>query len=375
MAEQNIPQSAGDLLRILLNDKGWTQEELALITGRSRQTIMDILAGRTGVSPEMAIALSAAFGNQPADWLLLQYQSRLAQVQEDPAEIVKRVKLFEAAPIRDMQRRGWIAETKEISGLEEELKQFFETDEVDDDMGFPVATRRTIKLARLNKWERAWCFRARHLAKAVHTEAFREKWLDVAERELRRLAAYPKEAAKVSEILIATGIKFVVVEPLPRARIDGATFWLDESSPVIAMSLRFDRIDSFWFTLMHELSHVRHADALSVDTDLEDGMKTTAQEPEDESEKRANAESAASLLPPAELDSFIRRVGPLYSKPRIIQFAHRMKIHPGIIVGQLHHKAEIGPSSNREMLAKIRHAVVETALTDGWGRIAPSHLL
>ena len=305
----------------------------------------------------------------------MQYQSRLAQVQNDPGEIVKRVKLFEAAPIRDMQRRGWIPETKEIGGLESELKQFFETDEIDDDMGFPVATRRTIKLPRLNKAERAWCFRARHLAKAVHTEVFRESWLETTERELRRLAAYPKEATKVSEILIASGIRFVVVEPLPRARIDGATFWLDESTPVIAMSLRFDRIDSFWFTLMHELSHVRHADALSVDTDLEEGMKASGEKPEDESEKRANAESSASLLPPDELDSFIRRVGPLYSKPRIIQFAHRMKIHPGIIVGQLHHKAEIGPSSNREMLAKIRHAVVETALTDGWGRIAPSHLL
>ena len=68
------------------------------------------------------------------------------------------------------------------------------------------------------------------------------------------------------------------------------------------------------------------------------------------------------------MDSFIRRVGPLYSKQRIVQFAHRVKIHPGIIVGQLQNRDEIGYSANREMLTKVREVVAQTALTDGWGR-------
>jgi HTH-type transcriptional regulator/antitoxin HigA len=89
---------------------------------------------------------------------------------------------------------------------------------------------------------------------------------------------------------------------------------------------------------------------------------------EDESERRANDQAAAALIPRSEIESFIRRVGPLYSKTRIVQFAHRIKIHPGIIVGQLQHRKEIGYSANREMLVKIRETVVETALTDGWGR-------
>lgn len=375
MVEQPTLQSPGDLLRTLLAEKGWTHEELALITGRSRQAIHDILGGRSGVSPEMAVALATAFRNKPEDWLFLDSQYRLTQLEDDPSEIEKRVTLFEVAPIRDMQRRGWIAETKQLGELENELKVFFETDEIVDDLGFPVATKRTMRLPQLTKAERAWCYRARQLAKAMPAPKFQLERLDRVERELRRLAAWPKEASKVAEVLIANGIRFVVIEPLPKTRIDGVTFWLDTDSPVIAMSLRYDRVDNFWFTLMHECSHVRHGDAFAVDTDIEDSVRLSGPFPADDTEQRANAESAASLIPPNELESFIRRVGPLYSKARIIQFAHRMKIHPGIIVGQLQHKAEIGPSSNREMLVKIRNVVVETALTDGWGRIAPNELL
>src|SRR5262249_59975483 len=84
-------------------------------------------------------------------------------------------------------------------------------------------------------------------------------------------------------------------------------------------------------------------------------------------EQRANAEAANTLIPTSEMDSFIKRVGPLYSKERINQLANRLKIHPGIIVGQLQHRHEIGPAANREMLVKIRHFVTPVAVTDGWG--------
>lgn len=374
MTDTNPIQTPGTLLRSLLDERGWTQEELALITDCSRQSIHAILTGRSGVTAEMATALAAAFGNEPSEWLRLDMERQLSLVKDDASEVEKRVRLFELAPVRDMQRRGWIADTKELEELEDELKRFYEVSgSLDEDIGFPVRARRTVKLSNLNRAERAWCFRARYLARAVHVNKFNPTRLESTRKKLRALAAYAKEAYRAPQILAESGIRFVIVEPLPGARIDGAAFWLDDTSPVIAMSVRYDRVDNFWFTLMHELAHISNQDTLSVDNDIEDGIKGAAKS-EEADEKRANEEAAASLIPPQELDSFIRRVGPLYSKPRIIQFAHRVKIHPGIIVGQLFHKGEIGPSANREMLAKVRNVVIETALTDGWGRIIPPDL-
>src|SRR5262249_12099746 len=132
----------------------------------------------------------------------------------------------------------------------------------------------------------------------------------------------------------------------------------------------YDRVDAFWFTVMHELSHLRHEDALAVDMAI-------AEKPQrdDDVEERANAEASNALVPTADLKSFIQRVGPLYSKQRIIQFAHTLRIHPGIIIGQLQHLGEIGYHAHRDVLVKIRNIVIENALTDGWGKtISPGVL-
>lgn len=57
---------------------------------------------------------------------------------------------------------------------------------------------------------------------------------------LRMLMHVPQEVRHMSRALAEAGVRLVIVEPLPGGRIDGATFWLDESSSVVALSLRYD---------------------------------------------------------------------------------------------------------------------------------------
>jgi HTH-type transcriptional regulator/antitoxin HigA len=192
--------------------------------------------------------------------------------------------------------------------------------------------------------------------------------LTECEQRLRQLAAFPQEARNVAEAFNRFGIRFVVVEPLAGCKIDGATMWLDDQSPVIGVSLRFDRMDSFWFTVLHEFVHVKNGDALSVDSNLVGAEAFVT----DLSliEQRANTGASNILIPADKLESFIHRVSPLYSRDRINQFASRMKIHPSIVVGQLQHRAELGYHAMKEVtMTKIRDAVVATAVTDGWGQI------
>lgn len=365
-------ESPGQALRYLLEQNGWTQDEFAEISGTSRQTVAQLLADRSGVSPEMATVLSAASGMTAAYWLKLDSAYRLAQVKKAPVDVERRAKIYTLAPIRDMQKRGWIRDTKNLEEMEQDLKQFFGTPNLDSVPQFPVATRRfNAQLLHLTASQRAWCYRAKSLADALKVSGFRSdaETLRALTSKVRELAAYPKEGRHLPSVLAQYGVRFVVLESLPGAKIDGATFWLDEHSPVIAVSVRYDRIDNFWFTLMHELSHVRHGDALSVDIDIEtDEADPDARQRIDGTEQRANIEASAYLIPTSDLESFIRRVSPLYSRDRIIQFAHTMKIHPGIIIGQLQHRGELHSSANRELLSKIRGIITETALTDGWGK-------
>ena len=365
----------GEHLRDRLTQRGWTQDELALVTGRSRQQINDIIAGRRGITPEMAVALSAAFGTSPDYWLAMDSAHRLSEVTEAKEPIVERARLFDIAPIRDMQKRGWLPETKSTDELTEHLKAFFGVSSLDDDsLRTHVAMRRTQTEESLTPSQRAWCFRVRQMARLCLVADFRADNLDSCKRQLRKLAAYPQEAHKVSQCLADFGIRFVVVEPLAGTKVDGVAMWLDHSSPAIGMSLRYHRIDSFWHTLCHELSHVMHCDEAPLDSDLTDEMEGVTIV-KSEMEQRADKEAADTLVPLQELQSFILRVGPLYSKDRIVRFAHRIKIHPGIIVGQLQHRGEIGYRANREMLAKIRDYITSVALTDGWGSFISPEVL
>lgn len=50
-------------------------------------------------------------------------------------------------------------------------------------------------------------------------------------------------------------IHLVCLEPLPRTHLDGAALQLADGTPVIGLTLRYDRVDNFWFCLLHELAH------------------------------------------------------------------------------------------------------------------------
>lgn len=358
----------------MLDSKGWTQDDLAAVTGYSRQTINGIISGKSRVTPDMAVALGAAFKNAPAEWLQWDSEHQLSLVEVDPAAVERKAWLYDLAPIHDMQKRGWIRVVNASEELESELETFF-GGSLKSGIVLPVATHRSDPFVGLNTAERAWCFRAKQLAESVaYVAEFDASRMDAAEKKLRQLAAYPKEAERLFEILAYYGIRFVVVEPLPGARIDGAAFWIG-NSPVIAVSIRWDRIDAFWFTVLHEFMHIKNGDAYSADVNLvrEGDQGITVTVSEDAAEQRASDGASECLVPRAELDSFVRRMSPLYAAKSIVQFAHRIKMHPGIIIGQLQHRGELRYGSHRDHLVKVRKYVIDTAITDGWGlTISPS---
>ena len=369
---ENAPPSPGDKIKALLVERNLSQTDFAAITGLTRQTINSLITGRSGISPETAVILAAAFGNEASEWLRMDSEYRLAAVSVvDAKEVQKRAALMQIAPIREMQKRGWIRQTDSFEDLEAELSHFFETSDLNSGLSVAVAFRRNTMQSSDERSVRAWYYRARQLARLLQVPPFNEGKMDVLIRELRRIARYAKNTPHVPTVLAKYGIRFVIVEPLPSTRVDGAAFWLDEKSPVVAMSVRYDRVDSFWFTLMHEIMHIKHKDAASID----DGLFEESQGAEFDTnviEERANTQAAAALIEPAQLDSFIKRVAPLYSEQRINQFAHRLEIHPGIVVGQLQRRQELSYSTLRPLLVKVRDMALETALTDGWGKTLPS---
>jgi HTH-type transcriptional regulator/antitoxin HigA len=362
------PQTPGTAIRKLLQERNWTQADLAKILDRPIQTVNQIIQNTKSITPEMAVSLGAAFGTTAEKWMLLESNYRLSLTKTNPDPVQRRAKLYAYAPIKEMQKRQWIKASESLEEQEKSICKFFEVESTDVTPQIAVATRESLRFSELTAAQKTWCFRAKQIAKAIRVKQFDPAKNNILLSRLRSLATYPENARHVSELLAEFGIRFFIIEPLQSTRIDGAALWIDATSPVIIVSLRYDRLDAFWFTLMHELSHILHGDNSFDDELLGEGEQLPSIA-KDDIERRADNDAANYLIPAETLNSFILRVSPLYSKDRINQFANRVKIHPGIIVGQLQHRGEIGYSANREMLPKIREIVINSAVTDGWGRL------
>ena len=356
----------GEFIRDELEARGWTQDDLAQIMGRPQTAINLIINDKRGITPETAIELGGAFGTSPEFWLNLDSVYKLSKVSEPVpvAEIRQRAALFEASPVGDMEKRGWIRQTSSIIELKQELAMFYADVNVDN---FKVAARASTEQGQITPEQMAWCVRSLKLAKTIPAREYRPENMEACKKNLRELAAFPEGTARISEVLASFGIRFVVVEHLTGTKIDGAALWLGTGwdKPVIAVSVRYDRIDSFWHTLCHELSHIEHKDfGAVIDIDLLGNEKRNEQVIA--VEERADREAAATLIPTSKLESFILRKRPFFSKVSIIQFANANRVHPGIVAGQLHHRLN-NWKANREMLVKVRDIVTSRTLTDGWG--------
>lgn len=364
----------GELIREEIEARGWSQAELAEILGRPPRLVSELMSGKRAITPETAKGLGEAFNTGALFWMNLESSYRLAQLKKDGSNAVsRRAKLYEKAPVKEMMRRHWIQPTENIDVLEKSVLDFLRIKSLDEEPQLlRFAARKSTSYAQYSAAEQAWLFRVRQLADAVDVKPFSESGFASALERLKAMLRDPEETRMVPRILADAGVRFLVVEALPQTRIDGACMWLNEKSPVIAISLRFDRIDGFWHTVFHECDHVKHRDGLEsgamLDTDLV-GENAGGVADKTPMEKRADTFAAESSIPKGDLDNFILRVRPLFSKTKILGLAARLNVHPGIVVGQLQFRKAIPYSHSREMLAKVRDIVTESALTDGFGSI------
>jgi HTH-type transcriptional regulator / antitoxin HigA len=364
----------GEFIKEEIEARGWSQVELAEILGRPPRLISELIAGKRAITPETARGLGDAFGTGAQFWMNLESSYRLAQVESDSSNAVsRRAKLYAKAPVKEMMRRHWIEPTENIDVLQKRVLDFFHIESLEQEPQLlPHAARKSTSYASHTPAEQAWLSRAMQLAQAVNVKTFSEMAFAAALSSLKTLLRDPEGTRQVPPILAEAGVRFLTIETLPQTRIDGACLWLNENSPVIAMSLRFDRIDAFWHTLLHECAHLKYRhgieDGLMLDVNLV-GEDTENREEKSVAETQADEFASNFSIQKSELDNFIMRVRPLFSKTKIQGLAARLDVHPGIVVGQLQHRRAIPYSHNREMLTKVRHIVIEAALTDGFGNI------
>jgi len=110
----------------------------------------------------MAVSLAAAFGTKPEKWMQLELEYRLSLTRTNPNKIEKRARLYDYAPIKNMEKRGWIPCVTSNEEQEKVLCRFFEINSLNEEPQINVATRKPTGAQDLTAEQKAWCFRAKH---------------------------------------------------------------------------------------------------------------------------------------------------------------------------------------------------------------------
>lgn len=179
-------------------------------------------------------------------------------------------------------------------------------------------------------WRVAVLKKARHqkLATRYRKGAITEEWL----RDLVKLSRFEEGPRLAVEFLANIGIILVVEEHFKKTYLDGAAM-LNGDMPVIALTLRHDRVDNFWFALLHELIHVQKHLApshLFIADNLDDKNRSSQEE------READEGATEALIPAAEWDrSDVKRVP---SAKNASALADKLRIHPAIVAGRVRHE-------------------------------------
>ncbi|MCF6322974.1 MAG: hypothetical protein L3J89_01400 [Gammaproteobacteria bacterium] len=359
----------GSFIREELEAREWSQIDLAYILGCTVQSVNLLVNEKKGISPDMAKSLGMAFSVSPEFLNNLQKIYELSRADEPSKEIEKRAKL-QRYPLKLMSSRGWIEETDDVCLMEAQLSRFFEVESIDETPQLAHAAKATL-YSEMPVEQLVWLFRVRQIAKEIVVPEYSKKSVLNLVEKLKNLRNEPEQIRHVPRLLAECGIRFAVVEALPKSKIDGVCFWLDESSPVVGMTTLHDRIDNFWFVLRHELEHVirEHGKEHEI-IDIELGKE---KEFEDEDEKVANLAGANFCVNQEKMNSFYLRKAPYISDKDVIAFASLQEVHPGLVVGQIHNRTKKWHTF-RKHLVPIRGHIVKSAIVDGWGEVAPTEL-
>ena len=365
----SVELSPGQLVQAAMDRKGWSQSDVAFALGTTKAAINQIVSDKRAISHNMARSLGAALDISAEELATAQALWEVKRADEPDSNINARARILSRYPLRDMIKRGWIDPDDTTKPLEQQICNFFSVSSLDDVPHLSHSAKKT-SYDSIPPSQLAWLFRVRQIASEMVVDPYQPSALDGLLDELAEMKLDPTMVRRVPRVLSQAGIRFVVSECLPGSKIDGVCFWLDERSPVIGMSLRFDRIDNFWFVLMHEIAHVRNNHGKInpiVDIELQSpDLNVISLE-----ETLANEEAANFCVPTNKMENFFLRKKPFFPEREVIAFSKIVRTHPGLVVGQLQRRMD-RYDILRQHLVKVKDHLASSMMFDGWGDIIPT---
>ena len=301
----------------------------------SRAKVSEVLSGKRAITMPMARALHQHLGI-PAEVLLREPDVDL----DDPLADIN----WRRFPVKDMAKRGWIPAGRNLVKRAEAIMRGLIDRAGGPDVAGAALYRKNDHMranAKVDAYAlRAWCWQvlATGNENPPQTEYVPGSVTPDFLREIAQLSSFEGGPRLAREVLAKHGIALVSVPHLPRTYLDGAALQLRDGRPVVGLTLRYDRIDNFWFCLLHELAHVgRHLDNNQGNAFVDDQtLRGVEGRREDPREAQADEWATEALVPQAVWEASAARERP--TPMAVMNLAHALQVHPAIIAGKIRYE-------------------------------------
>jgi HTH-type transcriptional regulator/antitoxin HigA len=321
-------------IKFRMEQMGLNQQALIPFIG-SRSKVSEVLNGKRPLTLAMMRALHKGLGI-PADILLQEPDASFPETIPDLE--------WDKFPVVEMARKGWI---RQVSGIKERAEE--QTRQLIEQAGGLRAaeaclfrkSRGTRENSKNDNYAlKTWCLKAMAMANENPlTVLFKKGSVNSAFlRNVAKLSYFENGPILAKEYLEKHGIHLIILPHLSKTYLDGAAFILPNGNPVAALTLRYDRLDNFWFCLLHELAHIgQHLTAGSEEIIFDDhDLRGIQSVPEDDPEQEADKMAQEALIPNKSFKTI--DISGKIDPEHIKSLADKLKIHPAIIAGRIRYE-------------------------------------
>lgn len=342
---QNKIIHPGVKLDNMLNEIGLSQRDLASRIDVAHSLLNNILKGNRQINVHIAIALESAGFKKANYWLTEQMNYNLYQAENDE-EVKKKKKSIKIwnkmeslLPLSYFKRQGLgINSSDDIDKIYDiyGVKDFKSLKKRINDFN-PTYFRKSSKFAENKNNVIAWSVLAKHKAKFENVEKFLRSNEDLLIEELNMIFFKGKDVInKSKKTLNSYGIKFIILDKPSQTPVEGKSFMCGKN-PVIALTLKYKRLDNFAFTLFHEIGHVFEHLTNPKKPEYRKEEFFVNSSNTDIVEFEANTYASDNLINPKLFNDFLV-LNDEYDDETILEFSRKNNIHPGIVRGRICHE-------------------------------------
>ncbi|MFA5241286.1 MAG: ImmA/IrrE family metallo-endopeptidase [Sulfuricella sp.] len=353
----------GDTLLDIIEERDWTQAELAQRLGYTTKHVNQLIKGKVPLTEDAAIRLERVVGSTVGFWLAREakYRERCARL-EAAEKFTGWIDWLDQLPIKELMHAGAIekrrVDAKSKPGLVESCLRFFGVASPEEWQSHYGQMQAAFRRSREEQSDvgaiSAWLRMGEQEAEKQDGPKYDRARFEAALTEIRALTNLDPEEFQphLHTLFRQAGVAFVLVPGIPKAHVSGVARWLNPHRPLIQLSLYGKTNDKFWFTLFHEAAHVLLHAKEKKSVYLDDPTKAGADSVE---EREANDWAGNFLIP----DRFVPQLIGLRTKAAVCDFAGKIGIHPGIVVGRLQHDGLIDPSWMNDLRVSFRFIAAE----------------